>query len=221
MRRIEKHQEAASAPTGNDKIPAAGSDDDARSELQMAPELMLFQPYETGGLLVKDARTLENAFSVHHDILQDTIWGANHPNFSDRGLQLSRSFRALKVWMSIQTFGMAAFRRTVSRGMNLAERAREYTRESSTLELLAPVSLGVVCFRVDPADPAVDEDALDHVNRTVLARVFWEDRALMSSTMVGKTFSLRLCIINHNTTWTDVRETLENIERYGREELAK
>ena len=181
----------------------------------------LFQPYETGGLLVKDARTLENAFSVHHDTLQDTIWGANHPNFSDRGLQLSRSFRALKVWMSIQTFGMAAFRRAVSRGMNLAERAGEYTGESSTLELLAPVSLGVVCFRVDPADPAVDEDALDHVNRTVLARVFWEDRALMSSTMVGETFSLRLCIINHNTTWTDVRETLENIERYGREELAK
>ena len=55
----------------------------------------------------------------------------------------------------------------------------------------------------------------------MLARVFWEDRALMSSTMVGKTFSLRLCIINHNTTWTDVRETLDNIERYGREELAK
>ena len=68
----------------------------------------LFQPYETGGLLVKDARALEKAFAVHHDVLQDTIWGANHPNFSDRGLQLSRSFRALKVWMSIQTFGMAA-----------------------------------------------------------------------------------------------------------------
>ena len=46
-------------------------------------------------------------------------------------------------------------------------------------------------------------------------------RALMSSTMVGRTFSLRLCIINHNTTWTDVRETIENIERYGSEELSK
>ena len=75
-----------------------------------------FQPYEAGCLLVKDLSTLEYAFGVHHDILQDTIWGANHPNFSDRGLQLSRSVRALKIWMSVQTFGMAAFRRAVSKG---------------------------------------------------------------------------------------------------------
>ena len=61
------------------------------------PHKWLFQPYEVGGLLVKDARTLEQAFAVHHDVLQDTVWGANHPNVSDRGLQLSRSFRALKV----------------------------------------------------------------------------------------------------------------------------
>ena len=181
----------------------------------------LFQPYEAGGLLVKDARNLEVAFSVHHDVLQDTIWGTNHPNFSDRGLQLSRSFRALKIWMSIQTFGMSAFRRAVSRGMELAVRAGEYAGASSTLELLAPVSLGIVCFRINPAGAEVGEERLDRVNRTVLARVFWEDRALMSSTMVGKTFSLRLCIINHTTTWNDVRETLESIERFGREELSR
>ena len=65
-----------------------------------------FQPYEAGGLLVKDAGTLERAFAVHPDILQDTVWGANHPNIADRGLQLSRSMRALKIWMSVQTFGM-------------------------------------------------------------------------------------------------------------------
>ena len=60
-----------------------------------------FQPYEAGCLLVKDSRTLEDAFRVGPDILQHTIWGGNHPNIADRGLQLSRSFRALKVWMSI------------------------------------------------------------------------------------------------------------------------
>ena len=180
----------------------------------------LFQPYETGGLLVKDARHLEGAFSVRHDVLQDTIWGTNHPNFSDRGHQLSRSFRALKIWMSIQTFGMSAFRRAVSRGMELAARAGEYARVSSTLELLAPVSLGIVCFRINPAGTSVGEERLEHVNRTVLARVFWEDRALVSSTMVRKCFSLRLCIINHTTTWNDVRETLQSIERFGREALS-
>ena len=76
--------------------------------------------------------------------------GANHPNLSDRGLQLSRSFRALKLWMSVQTFGMAAFRRAVSKGMELAARAEGYVRESRTLELLTPASLGIVCFRINP-----------------------------------------------------------------------
>ena len=180
----------------------------------------LFQPYEVGGLLVKDLRTLENTFSVQHDALQDTIWGENHPNFSDRGLQLSRGFRALKIWMSIQTFGVAAFRRTVSRSMELAARAGEHVRESSILELLAPVSLGIVCFRINPADTPIDEEDLHEVNRTVLARMLWEDRAMMSSTVVENRFSLRLCIINHNTTWNDVSETLRFIEQTGREQLA-
>ncbi|MCY3824218.1 MAG: aminotransferase class I/II-fold pyridoxal phosphate-dependent enzyme [Nitrospinae bacterium] len=180
-----------------------------------------FQPYEAGTLLVKDVRTLEKAFAVRHDILQDTIWGANHPNFSDRGLQLSRSFRALKVWMSVQTFGMTAFRRAVSRGMELAEQAQEYVRESPVLEMLTPVSLGIVCFRVNPADAGLDDKALEEINRTVLARIFWDDKAFVSSTLLKGKFALRFCIINHTTTWDDVRETLETIERFGKEALEK
>ncbi len=178
-----------------------------------------FQPYEAGCLLVKDVETLKNAFVIPHDMLQDTIWGANHPNFSDRGLQLSRSVRALKIWMSVQTFGMAAFRRAVSKGMELAARAEEYVRESPTMEVLNPASLGIVCFRFNPGDADLDEEALEEVNRTVLARVFWEERAFMSSTKLGKRFSLRLCIVNHTTTWEDVRETLEAIEQFGMEAL--
>ena len=185
------------------------------------PHKWLFQPYEAGALLVKDARTLEHAFEVHHDILQDTVWGANHPNISDRGLQLSRSFRGLKVWMSIQTFGMAAFRRAVDKGMELAVRAERYVQESAVLEFLTPVSLGIVCFRINPADRDHDEKALEQINRKVLARVFWEDRAFLSSTLLHGTFALRLCIINHNTTWDDVRETLEAVERFGVEASAR
>ena len=179
-----------------------------------------FQPYEAGSLMVKDVRTLERAFAVKHDVLQDTIWGADHPNFSDRGQQLSRSVRALKVWVSVQTFGMGAFREAISQGMELAARAEEYVRARSDLELATPASLGILCFRVNPADCSLDEPALEKINRSVLARVFWGDPALMSSTMCHGTFALRLCIINHTTTWDDVRETIEAIEQFGREALA-
>ncbi len=177
----------------------------------------LFQPYEVGCLLVKDVRTLEEPFGVRPDFLQDTVWGADHPNFTDRGLQLSRSFRALKVWMSIQTFGIAAFRQAVSKGMELAARTEEYIRASANLEVLNPASLGVVCLRVNPGGEEFGEEALEAINQQVLARVFWEDNAFISSTRLKGTFSLRLCIINHNTTWDDVRETLEAIERFGTE----
>ncbi len=180
-----------------------------------------FQPYEAGCLLVKDANTLRNAFAVRPDILQDTVWGANHPNFSDLGLQLSRSARALKVWMSVQTFGMAKFRRAVATGMDLAARAEAHVRASPVLEAMNAVTLGVVCFRVNPAGSDLDESALEKVNRTVLARMFWEDPAFMSSTMLHGTFALRMCVVNHTTTWDDVRETLEAVERFGKEALAK
>ena len=178
-----------------------------------------FQPYEAGGLMVKDVRTLERAFATKHDILQDTIWGANHPNFSDRGLQLSRSIRALKIWMSVQTFGMAAFRRAVSQGMELTRRIEEYVEDSPVLEMLTPAVLGIACFRVNPANTDLGEDMLEEINRTVLARVFWEDRAFISSTLLHGTFALRMCVINYSTTWNDVHETLEAISKFGTESL--
>lgn len=179
----------------------------------------LFQPFEAGCLMVKDVRQLEAAFSVRPEYLQDTDWGRDHPNFGDRGLQLTRSFRALKVWMSIQTFGMAAFRRAVSNGVELARRAEEYVRASDVLQIANPASLGVVCFRINPKGMDIDDATLEHVNETVQARIIEEAVAMMSSTRLRGLYSLRLCILNHATTWDDVRSTLAAVERFGIEML--
>ena len=176
-----------------------------------------FQPYEVGGLMVKNAQHLEDAFGIGNDVLQDTVWGANHPNFADRGLQLSRAARALKIWMSVQTFGMGRFRTAVQNGLDLARRAESYIESSPVLELMAPVTLGIVCFRVNPGDAT--EEAVDGINRNVLARVFWDELAFFSSTLLKGAFSLRICIVNHTTTWEDVRRTLDMVERFGREAL--
>ncbi len=121
--------------------------------------------------------------------------------------------------MSIQTFGMAAFRRAVSRGIELAERAEAYVRASQVLEIANPASLGVVCFRVRPRGASLDEERLEALNASVQARVIDSGIAMMSSTRLRGRYSLRLCILNHTTTWEDVRRTLEAIERFGREEL--
>ena len=178
-----------------------------------------FQPYEAGALMVKNVAHLEDAFAIGHDVLQDTVWGANHPNFADRGLQLSRAPRALKIWMSVQTFGMAGFRAAVQEGLDLARRAEAHVEASEVLELMTPVSLGIVCFRVNPGG-GHDERSLDEANRNVLAQVFWDGLAFFSSTSLKGVFSLRMCIENHTTTWEDVRKTLELVERLGRGALA-
>ncbi len=178
-----------------------------------------FQPYEAGALMVKNAEHLENAFAIGHDVLQDTVWGANHPNFADRGMQLSRTARALKIWMSVQTFGMTKFRAAVQNGLSLARRAGEYVESSPVLELVTPVSLGIVCFRVKPDVGDYDEESLEDLNRRVLTRVFWDELAFFSSTSLKGVFSLRLCIINHTTTWEDVQRTLVRVEQLGEQEL--
>ncbi len=180
----------------------------------------LFQPFEAGCLLVKDVRHLEQAFSVHPEYLQDTRLGMEQVNFADRGLQLTRSFRALKVWMSVQTFGLAAFRRAVSRGIELADRAAAYVGASDTLEMLSPASLGVVCFRFNPGGRDLDDAALERLNEAVQARVIETGTAMMSSTRLRGVYALRLCIMAHHTTWRDVEETLAAIESFGLEEAA-
>ena len=112
---------------------------------------------------------------------------------------------------------MAAFRAAVRQGIELAERAARYVADSSALELMTPASLGIVCFRANPGEGADSEREIHQLNRKVLARVFWEDRAFISSTLLHRRFALRMCVINHTTTWDDVRETLETVERFGRE----
>lgn len=179
----------------------------------------LFQPFEAGCLMVKDVRELEQTFSVRPEYLQDTDLGMEHVNFADRGLQLTRSFRALKVWMSVQTFGMEAFRSAVGRGIELSDQAGGHIRSSDILELLSPPSLGVVCFRVNPAGHAMDDAALEQLNESVQTRIIESGTAMMSSTRLKGTYSLRLCIMSHQTTWQDVEETLEAIERFAREAL--
>ena len=178
-----------------------------------------FQPYEAGALLVKDKTHLENVFAIKNDVLQDTVWGANHPNFADRGQQLSRAARALKIWMSVQTFGMARFRSAVQSGLDLARRAADYVQSSSMLELTADVELGIVCFRVNPRDGDYSEENLEEINRKVLVRVFWDELMFFSSTSLKGVFSLRLCILNHTTTWKDVHTTLERVSQLGQDAL--
>lgn len=177
----------------------------------------LFQPFEAGCLMVRDVATLTRAFSVNPDYLQDTKLGLEHVNFADRGYQLTRSFRALKVWMSIQTFGLARFREAIEGAISLADEAGRQVEATEGLELLSAPSLGVLCFRYRPPDAAWTPERIDKLNEAVQTRVIDSGSAMISSTRIRGAYSLRLCIMSHLTTADDVRETIEWIAEYGRE----
>ena len=88
------------------------------------------------------------------------------------------------------------------------------------LELMTPVCLGVMCFRVNPPGRVCGEDELEEINRRVLARVFWDELVFLSSTSLKGVFSLRMCMLNHTTAWEDVRRTLDRVDRRERDTRA-
>jgi glutamate/tyrosine decarboxylase-like PLP-dependent enzyme len=176
------------------------------------PHKWLYQPYEAGCLLVREGPLLSQAFQITADYMQDTAVGGVEVNFADRGIQLTRSARALKLWMSLQYFGVDAFRRAIDRSLDLAEFAERRIRESSELELLSPATLGVVCFRRRPA--GLDEEGtLERLNADLDRLLAESGEGMISSTRIDGRFALRLCVLNHRSRAEDVERVLTWLER--------
>ena len=121
-------------------------------------------------------------------------------NFSDLGLQLTRGWRALKIWLSIQTLGLDAFRAAIDRSLDLALLAERRIRETPELELLSPARLGIVCFR-----RRVDEAR----NAALVAELEATGEAFVSSTRLHGEYAIRLCVLNHTSRAEDVEWVLD------------
>ena len=131
--------------------------------LSLDPHKWLFQPFECGCVLVRNRQLLRSAFRVTADYLRDVHRESAEVNLADYGIQLTRSFRALKLWLSIKTFGLAAFREAVARGFELAELAERELRAKAGWEILSPAQMGIVCFQFGQDDELpgrIDADML-------------------------------------------------------------
>jgi glutamate/tyrosine decarboxylase-like PLP-dependent enzyme len=175
------------------------------------PHKWLYQPYECGALLVRDDHILRTAFQMTPDYLQDAFV-SEEVNLSDRGVQLTRSTRALKVWLSLQHFGLDAFTAAIDRSLDLAELLVDLVEASDVLELMAAPSLGVVCFRRRFPD-APDEDTRDGHNAGLLVALEQSGIGLVSSTLLRGHYALRACVLNHTTRAADVERVVAFLER--------
>jgi aromatic-L-amino-acid/L-tryptophan decarboxylase len=176
------------------------------------PHKWLYQPYECGCLLVREGRLLREAFEMAPDYLKDAETVVREVNLSDYGLQLSRTSRALKVWISINTFGLDAFRAAIDRSLDLAREAQERIERSDELELLLPAQLGVVCFRRRFGDGRPEPEA-EELNRRLVAALEASGEGLVSSTRLRGRYAIRMCVLNHASGAADVEHVLSWLER--------
>lgn len=180
--------------------------------LTLDPHKWLFVPFECGCLMVRDPATLTSAFRISPEYLKDVQPGEEEVNFADRGEQLTRYSRALKVWLSVNYFGTDAIARAIEEAMERARLLEELVKASADFEILSPAQFGIVCFRARGADGG-DASSLDALNERINARVVSEGRFLISSTRLRDAFSLRICTLGFRTTTDDIRELFAAIER--------
>jgi glutamate/tyrosine decarboxylase-like PLP-dependent enzyme len=180
------------------------------------PHKWLHQPFEAGCLMMRDASALRRAFHVMPDYLRDTAV-ADQPdapvNFAERGVQLTRYARTIKIWLSLHFFGVQAFRASIDRAIQLTRYAEQRIAANEEFEIISPARLGIVCFR--RRHPGVAPDAADlemqteKLNESLLRSLMQSGVGLISSTRVAGTYALRFCILSYRTTEDDVDTVID------------
>jgi aromatic-L-amino-acid/L-tryptophan decarboxylase len=194
---------------------------DRADSLSIDAHKWLYAPVDCGALLVRDPDATTTAFAsdgaAYVRVLADDA--VESFAFWDHGLELSRRFRALKVWMTLRYYGARHIAATIAEDIAMATHMAELVRESDDLELLAEPSLSICCFRHAP--PGLARAALDQHNERLLRALQRDGRVYLSNASVDGTFALRACITNFRTTRDDIDRTLRLVRELGARLVAK
>ena len=178
------------------------------------PHKWLFVPYEAGAVLVRDRNMLTRAFATRAAYLEveDDEYYNGPLWYHQQGPQLSRAFRALKVWAVMRQFGVEGYRDQWRRDLASAEALRAGVRAHPKLELVGSTNLGVVCFRYLPSAGDADQ-----FNRGLVDRIQKDGRLFVAGTSVDDVYCLRAAILNFRTTLADIAIAVEAIGELGTE----
>jgi aromatic-L-amino-acid/L-tryptophan decarboxylase len=182
------------------------------------PHKWLYAPLEAGCALVRDAAALRDAFSYHpaYYHFEDDV-----TNYVDYGLQNSRGFRALKVWLALRQAGREGYAQMIGDDIALARRLHDNVTAHPELEA-ATCALSICTFRYVPAalrervGEADTERHLDLLNRTLLDRLQSEGQVFVSNAVLDGRYLLRACIVNFHTRAADVDALPDIVAALGR-----
>jgi glutamate/tyrosine decarboxylase-like PLP-dependent enzyme len=205
---------AAWSPRHADRVVGLGLADSVAFDLHK----WMYLPFEVACVLVRNAELHRAAFALQPSYLAPVGRGvaATPLRFADLGYDLTRGFRALKVWMSLKAHGARRIGRVIGQNIDQAEYLAERVRTTGALELSAPPSLCVVCFRYRGAAARTD-DELDRLNEELLLRIQERGIAVPSSTRIGGRFALRVAITNHRTRRADLDALVAAVLAIGAE----
>ncbi len=184
---------------------------DLADSISLDPHKWLYQPLDCGCLLYRSSEAAQRTFAHSGDYARslsaDPVEGFA---FFEESLELSRRFRALKLWLSLRYHGFGAFRESIALDLAHAQRLAEAIKNEPQLELVAPVELSAVCFRHKGTSKLADEE-LNRFNEALLKRVVQRGRVYLSNASLRGRFSLRACIVNHRTRDADVDSIIPEV----------
>ncbi|MHB8625020.1 MAG: pyridoxal phosphate-dependent decarboxylase family protein [Aggregatilineales bacterium] len=179
--------------------------------LAIDPHKWLYVPVECGCAFIRDAQAMRDTFSLVPPYLRDD---KVLPWFSEFGLQQTRGFRALKLWLVIQQTGVQGYRDSITHDIELAHALQAKIKARSDFELIAAGPLSVTCFRYCPTG-VTDPAALSTLNKKLLETVQREGIVFLTSTELHGQTVLRACIVNFRTTPADLDTLLDVIAEVG------
>ena len=177
----------------------------------------LYVPYEVGCTLIRDSKKHREAFAITPNYLLQESRGLSGglDSINNYGFELSRGFKALKIWMSLKEHGREKYAKMIAQNNRQAEYLADLVNQHSNLELMAPVSMSITCFRMIKAN--WDEDQLRRLNREILLRLQEEGIASPSSTILNGKYTLRVANVNQRTRMEDMDLLVKEVLRIGQE----
>jgi len=177
----------------------------------------LYMNYEVGCVLIRDGAAHKEAFKVPASYLlkHERGMAAGPEPFAGYGLELSRGFKALKVWMLLKEHGIEKYGRLVRQNLEQAQYLGSLVQSSAALQLLADVSMNIVCYRWNPG--GIGSEELNQLNKEILIRLHEDGIAAPSYTVLNGRYAIRVCITNHRSRREDFDVLVRETVRLGRE----
>ncbi len=178
------------------------------------PHKWLQTPFECGCAMVRDGRRHFETFTAHGDYLQVQERGLAAGAFlGDYGFELSRGFKALKLWMSLKEQGVAKFGALIDQHIEMAHYLERLVVAEPRLEMMAPVAINIVCFRY--VGTGGSEAELKALNTEIMLRMQESGVAVLTDTTLKGRHSLRAAIVNHRSTRADIDMAIREVLRWG------